>query len=219
MTLSKHFCLTIIFSLALSFSALAGKPAPTLPRKHIPVPIMMQATDYSCGAAALLSVLYYWEAYEGTESSLYPMLHTTPEHGTEPGMMASVAKELGLEASFKEGMTLDELREGLDRGDTIILDIQAWHEPSTKVSDSPNWREIWEDGHYVVLIAMDKTNAYFMDSSAGISYGFIPIPELLDRWHDFEDRNGRMWRYYNLGITISGKKPIKKFPDALVRIE
>ena len=207
----------MICSLAFSSSVLAGKPG--LPRKHLPVPIVMQSTDYSCGAAALLSVLSYWGAYEGSESSLYPLLHTTPEQGTEPAMLATVAKSLGLDASFKEGMTIDELRASLERGDTVILDIQAWHEPSTKAGgEPPNWKELWNDGHYVVLIAMDKDTAYFMDPSAGINYGFIPIPELLDRWHDFEDRNGRVWRFYNLGVTIRGKTPIRKFPSGLVRI-
>lgn len=192
-------------------------PVPKLPREALKVPIIPQATDYSCGAAALLSVLYYWQAYDGTESSLYPLLNTTPEDGTEPNKIAEVAASLGLQASYKENMTLGELRRGLDEGKTLILDIQAWRDV-TKYGGSP-WRDNWEDGHYVVLVALDDVNAYFMDPSAGIGYGFIPLPELLDRWHDYEDRNGRVWKYFNLAVIISGDEPLKKFPGKLVRIE
>lgn len=218
----------MLFS-SVAWAAASVRPSvsqgPKLPRDHLPVPIVQQATDYSCGAAALLAVLEYWNAYEGTESSLYPLLNTTPADGTEPDKIASLAADLGLHASYKDGMTIEELRDALDRGHTVILDIQAWHENETRKQNpraprrEPDWREIWDDGHYVVLIAMDDDTAYFMDPSAGASYGFIPIPELLDRWHDYEDRNGRVWRYFNLGITIYGEKPIRKFPAPLVRIE
>ncbi len=45
----------LFLSLAIVFpwGALA---APSLPRNHLPVPIVRQSTEYSCGAAALLSV-------------------------------------------------------------------------------------------------------------------------------------------------------------------
>lgn len=220
--------MSMLFS-SVAMAAASARPAatkgPRLPRDFLPIPIVQQSTDYSCGAAALLAVLQYWNAYDGNESSLYPLLNTTPEDGTEPDKIASLAADLGLRASYKDGMTIDELHEALNKGRTVILDIQAWHEAETRKQGprlpgrEPNWRELWEDGHYVVLIALDDEFAYFMDPSAGPAYGFIPIPELLDRWHDYEDRNGRVWRYYNLGITIYGDKPIRKFPAPLVRIE
>lgn len=178
----------------------------------------MQANNFSCGAAALLSVLYYWQAYEGTETSLYPLLHTT-EEGTEPTSLVEVARLLGLEASYKEGMTISELRAAIRQGDTVILAIQAWHENSEEEKIPPPWTELWDDGHYVVLIGMDQANAYFMDPSAGASYGYIPIPELLDRWHDYENQNGRIWRYFNLGVTIRGTRPLAEFPDRLIHID
>ncbi len=33
-------------------------------KNFIPIPIVNQATDYTCGVAAMLSVLYYWDKGE-----------------------------------------------------------------------------------------------------------------------------------------------------------
>jgi hypothetical protein len=106
-------------------------------------------------------------------------------------------------------MTLEDLRAALKRGETLILDIQAWRDESE--ANTP-WEDLWEDGHYVVLSAMDSKNAYFMDPSVMGSYAFIPLSELPGRWHDYENRTGPVRRYYQLGILISGKSPLDPAP-------
>ncbi len=66
---------------------------------------------------------------------------------------------------------------------------------------------------------MDKNNAYFVDSSIKEGYGYIPLLELMDRWHDFEEKNGSIERFIQAGIVISGKKALKSFPAPITRIE
>jgi hypothetical protein len=114
-------------------------------------------------------------------------------------------------------MSLDDLRAALARGDTVILDLQAWHDPLREVIEK-GWKEIWDDGHYVVLIAMDERFAYFMDPSTETGYVYVPLDELMDRWHDYEDRHGFVQRYYRLGLTIRGKKGRPAYPGRLVRM-
>ena len=189
---------------------------PQLPRTHLPVPIIRQATHYSCGAASLLSVLYYWRAYDGEESNLYHALETTPEQGTEPPKIVEVAKSYGLEAEMKENLTLTDLRKALEQGKTAILSIQAWR---SEENASKPWNEIWDDGHYVVLVAMDKTHVFVMDPSTASAYAYVSLDEFLERWHDFEDRHGTVWRYQHLAIFIHGKKPIQSYPSDLIRME
>ncbi|HAH05975.1 MAG TPA: hypothetical protein DCM05_05495 [Elusimicrobia bacterium] len=187
-------------------------PAPAglqMPKGHLPLPILMQETDYSCGAAALLSVLRYWQVFEGNERDLYGPLQTTPNDGTEPQSLAAFARKQGLKAEMKEKMTLEDLRAALKDGVTVIVDIQAWRDESE--ADTP-WEDLWEDGHYVVLSAMDSKNAYFMDPSVMGTYAFIPLSELPGRWHDYEDRDGTLKRYYQLGILIKGKQPLDSAP-------
>ncbi len=124
---------------------------PKLPVNALPLPTMPQATDYSCGPATLLSVLVYWQAYEGNEEDLYPILGTTRKDGTHPVALTEGAKLLGLDATLRTGMTLQDLRNALRLGQTVILDIQAW-----KDSDGPivDWKDVWNEGHYVALIGI-----------------------------------------------------------------
>ena len=188
---------------------------PKLPQKYLPLPIVRQETNYSCGAASLLSILSYWGVFSGEESELYEPLHTTPENGTEPGKIVEVAASFGLQAESKKFTQLHELRRALHKGITVILDIQAWRD----ASNITPWKDDWDNGHYVVLIAMDKTAAYFMDPSAGPAYAYMPIQELLERWHDIEDQNGTVEKYYQLAIFIHGKNRSHKHSRTLIRIE
>jgi predicted double-glycine peptidase len=200
-------------SLTASAAGTVRSPHATLPEDALPLPLTPQATDYSCGAAALLSVLNYWQIYEGNEEDLYPILETTREEGTHPRKIAEGAKLLGLRSEMRTGMRPEDLEAALSKGETVILDIQAWSDPD----NTDAWEDRWEDGHYVVLIGMDSRNFYFMDPSVKTGYGYIPHGELMDRWHDYEDRYGPVEKYFQLGIVISGKKPLKSYP-ALTRI-
>lgn len=199
----------------LLMSLPASAATPRLPPNALRVPLVRQATSYSCGAAALLSLLFYWQGYDGREDSLYKELGTTPKDGTPPESLIEAAARRGLEARLVEHMSLADLRDALQRGDTVILDIQAWRDKAVK----RKWSETWEDGHYVVLVGMDKENAYVMDPSSLGAYGHIPLSELPERWHDYENRHGIIRRYHRLGIVIRGTKPPKGASPSLVRVE
>ncbi|MCX5790492.1 MAG: C39 family peptidase [Elusimicrobia bacterium] len=177
---------------------------PSLPAKALAVPLHQQETNYSCGAAALFSVLRYWQAFDGKERDLYSPLGTTRKDGTEPPKLAQVAKTFGLSAELRKGMTLSDLRAALDQGQTVIVDIQAWREGKTAKTA---WKDDWEDGHYVVLVGLDDKNAFFEDPVLKDSYAYMPVEELPVRWHDYEDRHGRTQRYWQAGIVIHGKTP------------
>jgi hypothetical protein len=109
-----------------------------------------------------------------------------------------------LTAQWEQNLSLDDLRAALDRGDTPILDIEAWPDPGT---EKASWREDWDDGHYVALIGMDESYAYFMDPSSDGKYAYIALPELSDRWHDEETRHGYKWRFEHLAVFIHGDRP------------
>lgn len=194
----------------------AGAPAePKLPPGRLAVPLVRQATSYSCGAAAVLAVLQYWGSYDGGEGGLYAELGTTPEDGTDPRSMAKVLGEKGLETSWREGMTEADLEGHLARGETVIIDIQAWAEDDKTPDD---YSDNWEDGHYVVLIGMDDTYLYVMDPSVSAGYGYFARSELKARWRDYEDRGGVVWRNSGLGIVSRGKARPAGFPAPLQRV-
>ena len=202
--------------LALSLSALARPPAapptPRLPKNALRVPIVPQSTSWSCGAGSLLGVLYYWKAYDGPERDLHHPLGTTAANGTHPTKIVQVARSYGLEARFRERLKVSDLRRALRHGITPIVDLQAWRE-----DEKVPWEQRWEDGHYVVLVGLDRHYAYFMDPSAHGGYGFMPLSDLMKRWHDYESSSGKIRRYHRSAIFIRGSTPLRR--NTLIPIE
>lgn len=163
----------------------------------LPVPFCRQCTTYSCGASALQAVLmYYGEEY--IETDLMEMLGTKPE-GTAPKDMARVAKELGFESAVRENLTIEDLSEYMKQKTPVIISAQAWREGEDK--EKP-WSELWNDGHYMVVVGVDEKNVYFEDPSLLGSIGVIPREEFMERWHDQDEK-----KYYQMGIIIKGKTP------------
>jgi len=159
----------------------AAPRPPLLPdSRFASVPDVRQSTGYTCGAAALQAVLAYWGTEE-REDRLARRLHSTPEAGTHPLDILRVAREFGLTADLHEGLDLADLEGALADGATVIVDLQAWRDRT----DIP-WTDTWDDGHYMVLLAMDAANLYFEDPSLLGSRGVIPRAEFVDRWHDYE---------------------------------
>lgn len=196
------FALTSLF-----FSISTSQPTKPVPSDALSLPRVIQQTDYSCGPAALSSVLRYWNVFSGEEKELYGPLKTTPEHGTHPRNIVEVTRSFGLVAEMKENLTVDDLKAALSLNSTVIIDLQAW-------TNIPNvdWEKDWEDGHYVVLAGLSDKDAFFMDPSARGRYAYIPLTELPKRWHDYEIVDGVTWQNQHLGIMIQGKESIPFVP-------
>jgi predicted double-glycine peptidase len=162
------------------------------PNRLIPVPLVRQTTPFSCGDAAILAILRYYEPvrYDRiAESALYTPLHTTPEFGTEPQPMAAyLSHEPGLSAEVRWstpdlGVDVVDLERAVDRGEPTIVAAQAWQSVAAASSLKP-WETDWDDGHYLVVVGYDRANLYFMDPSTEDHYTYIPEAEFMHRWHD-----------------------------------
>jgi predicted double-glycine peptidase len=185
---------------------------PVLPQHVLNVPIVRQEEDYSCGPAALRAILQYYGLFSGREQQLYKLLDTSTEQGTLPENIALGARRFGLSATIEQWMTIDRLRSLNSAGKLVILELQAWRDDDRPTSP---WRDTWDDGHYVVLIGLDAEFAYFMDPSTGDAYTYLPLGELLERWHDYNPirKDPREHRDIQLGVVISGAgRPGHRFP-------
>jgi hypothetical protein len=170
------------------------------PSNLLKLPNLRQATNYSCGACALQSVLIYYGKYEDSELELAKELNTSPEWGTEPEDIVRVAKHYGLEAEIKTGLTIDDLDFCVNsQRIPVIIAYQAWSESAL------SWEVLWEDGHYSIVVGLDKHNVYLEDPSLAGSIGYIPIAEFLERWHDIDANDNPL---NQLGIPIAGPYPI-----------
>jgi predicted double-glycine peptidase len=176
---------------------------PTLPATALPVPLMLQETDFSCGPAALRAVLHYLGAWHGAENKLYKILDASPENGTLPENLVVGARSFGLQASIEQQMSIERLRTLFSLQKIVILELQAWRDADRQ---TVAWRDNWDDGHFVVLIGIDDDFAYFMDPSTETSYTYLPLTELMERWHDVNQvrKDPRVWRDVQLGVIISG---------------
>lgn len=146
-----------------------------------------QETDFSCGAAALLAVLWFFGVGEDLEEDdLYAQLGTTPEDGTNAENIARVAQDYGLRANWRTGVSIDDLRRAVAEGVPVILDLQALEEEP----DEPS--EHYADGHFVVVVAVDGDAVEYMDPAIG-DYASLSIADLEERWHDVEGERGAIF--------------------------
>ncbi len=195
----------LLLGIALFSSSLQAAESPI----RLQVPITRQSTEYSCGAAALQSVMTYWKKFDDTESTLMAELGTTEKDGTAFQNLPKVARKYKLKAKLQEHLSVKELARQLDRGVTAILDIQAWPESGKPPA---NWRTEWESGHYVVLVGLDEERAYFMDPSTAQAYTYIPLAELEARWHDYDIVGGHKRIYEHAAVLIEGDDWMPGFP-------
>ncbi len=146
----------------------------------VPLPDTRQVENYSCGASALQAVCAYYgigreEEYEYIEDM------KLPKDGADPHHIVRVAEKYGLKCKANQPMTVKQLRTFLNQGRPVLLMLQAWcDEEDLRV----NYREIWNEGHWVVAIGYDKKGVYFEDPSLAAIRGYLSYKDLEGRWHD-----------------------------------
>lgn len=212
----------VVASVAPRPAALAPAPSesappqavhpPALPAGFAAAPLVRQAHSYSCGAAALASVLRYFQVWDGPETKLYRPLGTSPAEGTLPERLAEVARTFGLRARVRQPMTIPALREALHKGRLVILELQAWPNPG---APAVPWASRWDDGHYVVLVALDDQYAYFMDPSTEGRYTYLALAELGPRWHDVNQVRREPLQPHDLQLGVVIGRPVTG-PPAVV---
>jgi len=174
----------------------------------IQVPMTHQATDYTCGVAALQSILYYY-GKEFRENQLAEKLQADSIRGTQYPNIVDFARSLGFRVDVQTHMSLEDLKKRIDERNPVVVLIQAW-------PDSPvDWSKDWKDGHYAIALGYDADNIYFMDPSTLGHYTFIPIPEFLERWHDEDDAV----QLHHFGMTLTMEPAGPNYnPDWIMRM-
>lgn len=211
----KVFILFFVLVASLVYASLKGESASPGKPNLLPVPIIRQATNFSCGSASLLSVLYYWNATNEGELALHGPLQTHPDFGTHPVTITEHAKSLGLKAELKTNVSIQEIESAINLGEPVIVGFQAWGNDL----DKQDYSVVWDSGHYSVIVGYDKTMLYFMDPVLATSYGKLTKQDFLNRWHDFETRNGKIEYYIHSAIFIRGNEKLNKFPSDISFID
>jgi hypothetical protein len=198
-------------------AARQSQPRPNLDqvKSLIPVPLVRQARDHTCGVAALQSVLlYYGEEFGQMELARY--LGADPQKGTSYRTILRFANRKFTDPRKRDfwmwkrcGMTIDVLREVIDSGRPPILVFQAWGRPGV------NWKKEWNEGHYAVAVGYDEDNLYFMDPAILGHYAYIPVDEFLDRWHDRDPVTGE--KLIQCALVIGNDSKIPSYDFRVIR--
>ena len=157
--------------------------------KIIEYPETRQVTNFDCGANALMSVLVY-SGIEEREDRIAALARTT-KNGTSTAGVLRVVRYYGLPFTAHQGMRPNNLRVAIDLGFPTLITIQAYRESSRL------YRELWQDGHYVVAIGYDQQRIFFEDPSA-FHRTWLADQELIERWHDVDGKQ----RIKGWGCTV-----------------
>jgi predicted double-glycine peptidase len=167
--------------------------------KILEFPNTRQSFDYSCGPGAVQSVMaYYGEDFR--ESELIDLLKTDKNEGTYLKEIVKFFTSQGFSTTLKQNMTVQELCSYIDRKIPVIVLIQAW---GKEADFGNNYKNSWDDGHFVVVIGYTDKDLLFSDPAL-FNTGYIPISEFTDRWHDYDEGETKT---YQLGLAVYGKTP------------
>lgn len=198
-------CLTIFTTSALAHEILSLRNAP---KNLIKIPMTRQASDFTCGVAAVQSVMqYYGDEYH--EGGLSKELQPSETDGTAYQQIKKIATNKGYQVKIYYNMSLQELKTLIDKGLPVIVLLQAW--PNKKVI----YAHDWDDGHYAVAIGYDKQNIYFMDPSTLGNYTYISTNEFLTRWHDMDKKE----KVIHFGMTITKSTPKPYDANAIMHMD
>lgn len=160
-----------------------------------------QTYDYDCGAQALETVMHYYGSNIRGDA-LMEALGTT-EEGTPPQAMIRVAEGYGFQVKSGTQWSLNQVKQYVEARTPVIVLLQAWADRYMTLDD---WRRNWDDGHYAIVIGIDKDLLLFEDP-ASIRRTWLREREFLARWHDMDSKTGE--KYEHFGMVLLGKQPSK----------
>ena len=162
--------------------------------KVIEYPETRQVFSFDCGANALVSVLVF-AGLEEREDRIAVLAGTTTA-GTSTEGILRVLRYYGVPFRARQRMKINDVRRAIDSGHPTLLTLQAYRE-----SNRP-YRELWDDGHWVVAIGYDQHRIYYEDPSA-FHRTWLADEELRQRWHDVD--RGKRIRQWGCTVLVKGR--------------
>jgi len=135
---------------------------------------------------------------EWREDRLATELKADPENGTDHQLIVKFASSKGYNATVHYDLGLAELKKQVDNSHPVMVALQAWADPDE--NNKYDWKNKWDDGHYVVVIGYDEQNIYVMDPSTTGNYAFVPTEEFVERWHDTDGATKKVCN--QMGLVI-----------------
>jgi predicted double-glycine peptidase len=166
------------------------------------LPGIVQATNYTCGAAALLAICRYYGLGPRSERHVVEDMRFGTA-GSDPEHVLRAVAKYGLVHEEFRPMSMQQLRVCLERERPIMVMLQAWADPPPR-----SYKDHWDDGHWVVAIGYDTQGIYFADPSLAGARGYLTDMDLDERWHDIEGDDGHHVEHYGVAIWKPALGPL-----------
>lgn len=164
--------------------------------------IVRQTFDFDCGAKALQTVMEYY-GVEVREDELMKELKTDKD-GTSVKNMIAATRKRGFDVFAADGVSLEQVKHYVDHGHPVIVLVQAWAEKYMTLED---WKDDYNDGHYVVVIGFEHNIIVFEDPSS-FRRTWLTEEEFLARWHDRDLKTNK--RYEHFVMVLQGREPARR---------
>jgi predicted double-glycine peptidase len=149
-------------------------------------------------------VLSYW-GRQVEEAELMKLLGTSEEVGTYPEDIVRGARALGFDAEAVDNLSLDAVEKFTATGSPMIALGQVWR---SQQKSKESVVDDWDDGHYIVVLGVDRDYVYFQDPYIRMSKGFVPRARFEALWHQAMGGDlAKNPKLMHLGIFVRGKKP------------
>jgi predicted double-glycine peptidase len=168
---------------------------------RVPVPDVLQKTNFSCGPASLMAVARFYSCGPESEEEFIAEVRKAgmdSRVGSHPGQLQEVAHWLKLKTRVYQPMTVKQLCRCLRQKQPVLLMLQAW------ADERPDYRESWNHGHWVVAIGFDRAGVIFEDPMLEAVRGFLSFAELDARWHD-TGPHGQRIDHFGLAVWKPGR--------------
>jgi len=161
---------------------------------EVRVPTVEQETRYSCGPAALKSALSGF-GIGAEEDKLAELARTSASDGTSVRGLLHAAKESGVGADIMRGMTVDRLMDAMERGQIVVVCIQAGDDIDE-----------YKSSHWTVPTAIrpgaEGIEIEVVDPMKPDVHAVMRLDEFEDRWHCLD--TGK--KINGLGLVLSAKE-------------
>jgi ABC-type bacteriocin/lantibiotic exporter with double-glycine peptidase domain len=156
----------------------------------IDLPNGRQSFDFDCGAKALQIVMAYY-GLDIPEGDLLDDLKASSQ-GIPVQNMVSVAEKNGFQVVARCGVSLDTIKEYVDKGIPVIVLVQAWAERYMMPED---W--VQDNDYYGDVIVFEDP--------ASFRKTWLTEEEFLTRWHDVDpDTKVRLEHF---AMVLLGRDP------------
>jgi ABC-type bacteriocin/lantibiotic exporter with double-glycine peptidase domain len=167
--------------------------------KLIDLPSGRQAFDFDCGAKALQLIMAYY-GVDVREDTLLDELKCS-SRGTPLKNIIPFAEKSGFYVEAKCGVSLETVKEYINKNNPVIVIVQAW---ANRPMTSEDWKTDYKDGHYVIVIGYTDSVIIFEDP-ASFRKTWMTEEEFLVRWHDMDPTTET--RLDQFAMVLLGKEP------------